>query len=152
MGHVPQADPNPAEMAERVAQCYALKLRGFSYRRIAEEMGLSVATVHKHVTRALAERVDPLVEQYRAIELDKLESAEARLWEQVEDGSPRGLARNVEVLLKLSERRAKLLGMDAPERQQIEATIDSRPAELIAKIEAARAASAAREADLRAGI
>lgn len=148
MGNVPQSHPNRAEVAEQTVRAYDLKLRGWNYRRIAEELGVSVGTVSNRIQQAIAERVDPRVEEYRAIELDKLENAEERLWQQVAEGTAGRLPRVVEVLMKVSERRSKLLGLDAPDRQQIEATIDSRPTELIAKIQAAREAVARREAEL----
>lgn len=149
MALVPQAYGNSAEIAEQTARAYELKLRGASYRRIAQEMGISLGKAHNLVKQAIAERVDPLVEEYRGLELDKLEDAEAKLWVQIENGSPRQLPRNIEVLIKLSERRSKLLGMDAPERKEIEAVIEERAPEVLALIEQAEVQATEEEQRLR---
>lgn len=151
MALIPQSFPNQAIIAEQTARAYELKLQGWSYRRIAEELQVSLGTAHNRVQAAIAQRVDPLVEEHRAIELDKLEEAEARLWEQIHHGGPKGLARNVEVLIKLSERRSKLVGMDAPERKEIAAQVETKSPELVALVEQAQAAQAQKEQQLREG-
>ena len=151
MGDNPQSHANNAVVAAEQARCFELKLQGWSYRRIAKEMGLSLGTVSNRIKDAIAERVDPLVEEYRAIELEKLEEAERPLWEQVLSENPRDrgrLARNVEVLIKVSERRSKLVGMDAPEKQEIAAQVEHKPAEVLSLIEQAKQRVAAEEADL----
>ena len=140
--------PNPAQVAEQQESCYELKLAGWSYQRIATETGLAVGTVHNRIQARIEQRVQPLADELRAIEVDRLDRYLAKLDAQIQED--RSLARNVEVAVKVAERRAKLLGIDAPEK--VEATVtevtqeDIALAELVAE---ARAASAIEEARLR---
>lgn len=144
MGSNPHSLGNPAEVADQTARCFELKLQGWSYRRIAAELHISAATVHNRVQAAVADRLDPLVEEHRQLELAKLEEAERPLWVQILAEDPKALARNVEVYIKLSERRSRLLGMDAPQQAEITATVEEVPA-IVAKVQAAREAAQARE-------
>lgn len=142
---------NPAEVAEQARECYELKLAGWSHDRIAEKLGVSYGTVHNRIKAHIEVRVQPLADELRAVMVDRLDMCIARLHEQIQDDDQAGrLARNIEVLVKVEERRAKLLGVDAPER--VEAIVtevtqeDVALAELVAE---ARAASAVQEAQVR---
>jgi hypothetical protein len=57
-------------------------------------------------------------EQYRRVELATLNAAQAAQWPRMQTGDPKA----VEAVVKVSERRSKLLGLDAP--VQIEQTSD----------------------------
>ncbi len=159
MGHNPHRLSNPAETAKRQIRAYELKLQGWSYRRIAaamtaEGMEVSHQTVANLIKAAIDERVDPLVEEYRALELEKLEEAERPLWQQILSDDPRDrgrLARNVEVLIRVSERRSRLLGLDAPQQAELNATVQHKPDDVLALIETARQRVADDEARLKEG-
>ena len=110
-------DKTPAVIADEQIRCYQLRLMGHSIRRIsellaAEGISLSPATVHRRVTAEIKSRVEPLVEEYIAMELDKLDVMETYLQPRVESGDDKA----VNARLRIMERRAKLLGLDAPER------------------------------------
>ena len=61
------------------------------------------------------------------MELDRLDVALDALADRIEQGDDRAVA----TMLRIQERRAKLLGLDSPDRQQVEVTgID--PRELLA--------------------
>lgn len=85
--------------------------------------------------------------------VDRLDLCIERLHEQIQnDEAAHRLARNVEVLVKVEERRAKLLGVDAPER--VEATVSEVTQEDLALAESVReaqAAAAVAEQQLREG-
>lgn len=71
-------------------------------------------------------RVQPLADELRAVMVDRLDLCIEKLHAQIQDPEAAGrLARNVEILVQVEERRAKLLGVDAPER--IEATVTRSP-------------------------
>jgi transposase len=110
---------------ERVARYV---LAGVTYREAAAELDVSLATVHSDV-QALKdgwrERYAEDYHEHAALELAKLEQVERRLWQQIADsGGGRQLAA-IESWIKLSRRRAQLLGLDRPER--IEATVRHDP-------------------------
>jgi DNA-binding CsgD family transcriptional regulator len=107
------------ETAERDAEAARLRSRGLSYRAIAAELGIDVHTAHDAVQRALqAIRAEGAVEA-RTIELQRLDG----LWEAVlavlerattEPGTESDTRlKAVATLLKVQERRARLLGLDA---------------------------------------
>ncbi len=148
MASNPHSFSNPAQVTEEQEAVYQLVLKGHTYREIGAALQMSQGTVANRLKAAMAERIDPLVDEHRAIELDKIAKAEQKLADQIENGSPKMLARNVEVFIRLSERRAKLLGLDAPERKQVEVT-EQVPTDVLAAIEQARARVAEQEQQLR---
>lgn len=116
------AKTNTALLAEQAVRCYRLRLKGRSLREIGAEVGLDHATVHRRLQWAIQHRVAESVDELRAKENDGLDALEAEAW-RILDG-----ATDVDVKLKAMDRierfkarRAKLNGLDAPQR--IEATI-----------------------------
>jgi hypothetical protein len=148
VGDIPQAHANSVQIAEEQRACYQLRLKGLSIRAIAEELDMAKSTVERRLTAERESRVAPLADEVRQLELDRLDFYMMRLWERIEVGG-KATARDVEVSMKVSERRAKLLGLDAPERQQIEATLESRAPEVLALIEQAEASVAEEEQHLK---
>lgn len=92
-------------------------------RRIARDLGVAVATVHKDVTRIRDEWSRARLANFDALvgeELTRLEAAERAIWPHVLDG--KGWA--VDRLLSIQERRAKYLGLDAPEQRRDDVRIE----------------------------
>jgi hypothetical protein len=79
-------------------------------RAIEKEMGLSLATVSRYKERALQAVMVPTVDAARKEELERLDTIIAVQWPQVEAGDEKA----TNIYLKVSERRAKLLGLDKP--------------------------------------
>jgi hypothetical protein len=106
--------------------------------------------VHNRIQAHINLRVQPLADELRAVTVDRLDRYLVKLDSQIQAGV--SVARNVEVAVKVEERRAKLLGIDAP--AQVEATVhqvdqtDMAIAELVRE---AQAAAAVEEAALREG-
>jgi hypothetical protein len=142
---------NTATVAEEQVRCYELRLTGMSLDRIAKETRLSKGTVHNRIQAEIAARVLPLADEVRKMELDRLDRWLEKLDAQIQDDEAAGrVARNIEVAVKVAERRAKLLGIDAPEK--VEATVHEVTQEDIALAELVReaqAAAAVTEARLR---
>ena len=142
---------NKVETAEQSRRCYELKLAGWSHDKIAAELKVSHGTVQARIDAHIALRVQPLADELRAVMVDRLDLCIARLHSQIQDDEQGArLARNIEVLVKVEERRAKLLGVDAPER--VEATVHEVSATDVALAELVReaqAAAAVAEAQLR---
>jgi DNA-binding Lrp family transcriptional regulator len=118
---------------------YEMKLSGMTYRQIAEVVKLAPSTVYERIKKRIAEEVQPLADELRAVEVDRLDRWLRRLDAQIE--ADQYVARNVEVAVRVSERRAKLLGIDAPEK--VEAVITEVTQEDIALGELVREAQAA---------
>jgi hypothetical protein len=93
----------------------ALRLRraGGSYREIAGQLAVDVATAHADVRAELAALREQTVEEakeLRDLELQRFDEMTAGLWPQVRAGSPM----HVTAAVRVAERRAKLLGLDEP--------------------------------------
>ena len=103
---------------QRQQQAWQLRLAGHSLREIARQLGVSIGTVCGDVQRAFQE----YQEQWRAeakhfaeLDLARIETILARLWPGVLQGDVKSCLAALRVL----ERRAKLLGLDAATKVQL---------------------------------
>lgn len=110
-----------ARTARKVeAQAKALELRraGRSYSEIAAALGASKGFAHKLVHQGLADAREAIAgsaDALRAEEASRLDALLTATWPDAR----RGNLSAVDRVLKIMERRAKLLGLDAPERREI---------------------------------
>jgi hypothetical protein len=90
-----------------------LRLAGMTYRQIGEEMGFSEqrawSLVQKEIQRVNRHRKEAAAEMLR-LELERLDRLHAAFWEQAVAGDLDAAA----FVLRLMQRRARLLGLDAP--------------------------------------
>lgn len=95
----------------------ALELRqqGLSYRAIGAEIGKSSSQAHKYVARALQETTAEAVDDLRRLEGERLDKLQNSLWQEAISGNHGAVDR----VLRVMERRAKLLGLDAPEKREL---------------------------------
>jgi hypothetical protein len=103
-------------------------------RRIAQAIGAGKSTVAEDVDALLAELVSVRTtdtEKARTAELEKLATCEAAALDiltaaETDPGAqdPDVVMRAVDRVVKVQERRAKLLGLDAPERHEL-STVES---------------------------
>lgn len=98
---------------QRRQLCVELRRSGKSYDEIAHQVGISKSQAHRHVESALAEAreaIDADAVELKAQELDRLNAMLSGLWTEARRGNHGAVDR----VLKIMERRAKLLGLDAP--------------------------------------
>lgn len=128
-----------------------MRLRGFTMREISERSAtecpigrhMAISTVHKRINAELAARPQATANQLRELELSKLDEQERKIravqdrehWliqagEVVRDaktGSPivddKAVLQAADRLARIGERRAKLLGIEAPQQIVTDATI-----------------------------
>jgi hypothetical protein len=137
-----------AKTADRRRQAVELRVEGKSWQEIADRLGYdsrgSAATaVRRALEQAVAELNVPL-EAHRQLELDRLDAMQNALWDKVLAGDTKA----IDTTLRLMDRRAKLLGLDAPQRHEL--TLESIDAALadveeqlaVARSQAAEAAGA----------
>lgn len=128
-----------AEVRRKTA--LALRCEGFTFAQIGEELGITKQSAHEGVQkelRAVAAERKSLAENQLDFELAQIDT----VIRGMSPAAAKGDARAGMVILKAQERRAKLLGLDAPEKH--EHLVDVRKlsdAELDAEI--ARLAAAA---------
>jgi hypothetical protein len=103
-----------------------LRLKGLSLRQIAAELKVSHQAVKRYLDLALAQLIQDQnlkMDEIRAMELSRLDALMASLWPRaMGDGDEPPHLGAIAQTLKVMERRAKLLGLDAPTRVQAEVT------------------------------
>ncbi|WP_298209430.1 hypothetical protein [Ferrimicrobium sp.] len=104
------------EVANKRATALELRLQGMTYRQIGDAMGIADSSAHDLVTAALREIPAPGVELLRREQGETLRLMLRHLWPRIERGEPRA----IEVGVRILERQAKLLGLDAPAVKQVE--------------------------------
>ncbi|MFH9368081.1 hypothetical protein ACH4K8_20665 [Streptomyces anulatus] len=142
----PQARPHGGDgrfvgsltTAQRDAEAARLRTQGWTYQRIADHVGFKQrADAYNAVKRVLDATVREAGEDIRALELERLDRLEAAANGVLErehvtvsngrvvvlhetplpDDGP--VLAAIDRLLKIQERRARLLGLDAPTKQNI---------------------------------
>lgn len=104
----------------KISTALDLRLKGMSYREIAKEMGVHSGTAHGYVQvaiKVIQEKYTEKAEALVILEQQKLDRLEVGLIESARKGDIKAAT----VLLKIMERRAKLLGLDSPAEVKIEA-------------------------------
>jgi uncharacterized protein YerC len=107
---------------ERRAQIFEYVKAGSSYRDIGRKFGVSHVTIARDVRRtlqALHRTAIHDLDLYRQIELVRLDQLLQGIWLDAVAGNPGA----VTLALRILERRARLLGLDAPTKIDIEARV-----------------------------
>lgn len=87
---------------------------GMTYEQIAHTMGYANrGTVHRIVQQALRQREAQDLEQVLELELERLDALQASVWE----GALKGDVNAAGVVLKVMDRRCRLLGLYPDSRQ-----------------------------------
>jgi transposase-like protein len=147
------ADRNSRTSARRVQaqenrrKAVELRRAGASFSQIAAQLGMAKSSAHKAVSKALAEIRGELDEQARLLqaqEADRLDALQTKMWTRAIGGDVIA----IDKVLRIMERRARLLGLDQPQKvapttpegdqpyqpgQMSDAEMDARIAELEAK-------------------
>jgi len=103
---------------ERQVAALNLRKAGVDYRRIAAELGYSgPSSAHYAVKTALKKTRQEAADEVRHLELERLDVMLNSLWPSITEGK-RAAPRAAEVALKVMDRRAALLGLDAPVKRE----------------------------------
>jgi len=101
---------------EKQKQALALRLAGVSYEQIAEQLGYSSHTgAWQAVNRALKRTIQEPSDAVREVEVKRLDAVLVAIWSQVKQGNLSAVDRYI----KVAQRRADLLGLDAPKRTDV---------------------------------
>ena len=97
-----------AEARLKRVRAVELLAAGHSYADIARELGYSHrGSAHRAVSQALTERAVEMVDQYRQLELDRLDRLHAALWPQAMSGDLGAIG----ATLRIIDQRVRLLGL-----------------------------------------
>jgi hypothetical protein len=101
---------NVVELVDRDSQIFRLRLAGMSVRAIARQFRLTPAQVEAIVTG----QCTPVTKQMKAhafeLELERLDELQSAFYAAAMAGNPQAAA----ITIKIYERRAAMLGYDAP--------------------------------------
>lgn len=116
--------------AERRAQVVALRRRRLTFDQIGRALGVSKERAWKIYQEALAQVPAAHVDEHRAEELMLIDDAISDLLKIAKDhDKPRTAVEAWSAIRGWAERKAKLLGLDAPTRHEV-LTIDAIDAEI----------------------
>ncbi len=128
-----------------------LRIGGASIREIADLVGLSKSRVHEILADQCREVREPLREELRALETARYDLYLTKINAALNSGDPELALKAVDRALSVSNRRAKLLGLDAPTRVHVQPPAEP-DAELRDLLEQARADLAAEEQEIQGGL
>lgn len=149
---MPASKAQRAATAKRRTEAVNMRIAGADFETIAEALGYADrAAAHKDITRALeaaALEQAAAVEVHRAEEIRRLEALLVEAWAVLkrdhvtvshgrivvdDDGKPilddGPTLSAIDRILKIQERKAKFLGLDAPQRHEV-VTVDAVDAEI----------------------
>lgn len=129
-----RSKPNDAVTQERRLQALDLRKAGASFRAIGAQLNISHEQARTDVMQSLQELAHEQREktqEYRQLELERLDRMLMAIWTQAAKGDLQAVDR----ALKISDRRAKLLGLDAPVKQELTGA-DGTPLESVITIAA----------------
>jgi hypothetical protein len=107
--------PTP-ERIDKEREIIELRTEGYVWREIAQQVGMSTAGVYKAYNRAMTRVIAPSIEEHRELELDRLDILQRTYWQPAVNGNLRA----ADYVLRVIDKRAKLLGLDAPLKVQAE--------------------------------
>lgn len=118
------------ETLEKERKVLEYRRGGLTFDLIAERLGYASASgAHKAYLSACNRIVYEDVVEVRKSEMDRLDIAQAAIWGDLTDTQnvdANTRARLVLALIKIMERRARLLGLDMPTKAQVEVSIYDR--------------------------
>lgn len=143
------ASPRRIEAAERRAQALELRKAGATYEQIAQRLGYADrANAYRAVHTALKEITAEPAKEVIKLELERLDAMLLGLWPDARKGKPEAVDR----VLRVMERRSKLLGLDSPVRADVSVhQTDATDTALAEILNEAKAKVAAEEAQLKGG-
>ena len=104
--------PSP-ELVERRAEALRLRKQGYGYERIAGELGVDLRTAWDDVQKSLASIIREPAEDVLRLELERLD---LMLEKALDKACALGDEKAIDAVLKIMARRARYLGLDAPEK------------------------------------
>ena len=106
-----------AAAAERRVKVLEMRKAGFTFRQIGGQLDINEAQAYRDLARILSDILElarPDAVALRTLELERLDDLQKTLWRQAKAGNLGATDR----LLRIMERRARLLGLDAPTKEE----------------------------------
>lgn len=153
MGSRSPMDPDNLDASERARRALALRRDGRLWHEIADELGYADRAAAYNAAKRLLDRTEfESVEEYRAVESDRLDEAHRIQLTHLAQFRPSqsgvglsAVASAVGAIVRISERRSKLLGLDAPTKVDVGSTsidLDGTVAAIMSALQADAGADA----------
>lgn len=138
--------PEVIARAERDQRAVDMRRAGVSWDAIARALGYaSSGHAHDSFMTYMREYPRESIDDARQVELDRLDQLQAAIWQQCLASGSTNQHWAIDRMLKISDQRARLLGLNAPVRQEVsvitESTVDQAIRDLQTQLEAQAAAS-----------
>jgi hypothetical protein len=112
------AVPSP-ELVDKEVKVLELRRAGFTWQRIAEQTGYADHTgAYAAYKRAIKRTQQQPADELREQEIDRIDRLQLAIWEDAMYGDTKAIL----TIVRLMERRAKLLGLDMPIKIEQEVT------------------------------
>ena len=114
-----RTSPGTLEARDRQRRAVELRTEGHSLEEIAAQLGYAdKASVHNAITRTIDRHEAAAVDEYRDLEAARLNELQQAIWPLATAGDIPAVTACVRII----DRRAKLLGLDAPVLVDVNAT------------------------------
>ena len=111
-GNSSSRDARAVKDAELTRQCLELRVAGATLEEIGRAVDLHKSNVSRRIKAALADIPAAEAEALRTMENERLDRMQKAIWNQVRQGHLGAVDRAI----RISERRSRLNGLDAPQR------------------------------------
>lgn len=131
LAQVPEPKDRDVAAQARRTKAVSMALAGLSHEQIGRELGISPTGARELVARTLEDTRNYQVDQLRDVENARLDRAQAAIWSEVLKGDVKA----VNTFLRISERRARMNGLDAPSKIQMSGSVKLEMHQALAELE-----------------
>lgn len=125
-----ERDAKKASDMEKASVALELRKKGCTYESIAQQLGLlDKSYAHRLVKRAIAEIVREPAQELLQMELGRLDALMMAHWERAKE-DPKA----AQLVLHILDRRARYMGLDAPQRVETEVNIVTEQEDVLSKL------------------
>lgn len=125
-----KTSPRRVQARERELQALDMRKSGATYDQIGAALGITPQGAYRAIIRSLRRLNEKNFEdaaELRRLEVERLDRMLAAIWNRVTIGDQGAIDR----ALKISERRAKLFGLDAPTRTDLTSLGEKIPSAIV---------------------
>lgn len=120
------------ENKARRAQALSLRLSGFSWEEIGRHLKITPSGAKSLVDRTVESATGRQVEEMRSLENARLDKAQQAIWQRVLQGDDYAIDR----FLKISQQRARINGLNAPMKVDLNVSVKHEMEQALGDLEA----------------
>jgi hypothetical protein len=117
--------------ANRRTEALALRMAGMTFEQIGERLSITADSAVELINRTISRVGNQVAEEMRELEGARLDRSQAAIWSKVLEGDLHA----VDSFLKISARRSKLFGLDAPTQLNISYNVRQEMEQALANLE-----------------